>query len=355
MSHKELWDENHNNTDKNNNYQYSEIENNNNFQNNKVLNGKSKFILDGAIGDYLTKNYGYKDKDTWTLLYNSADHENKLIDCHLNYLIAGVDIITTNTFRTNPLALEKYNNMKTSSLLNCPEEVLRSVKIAKKSIDIFNNNYGNNKNILIAGSNPPAEDSFSKRNISYEKLKDNHLIHINNLYKSGVDFILNETISGMDEIEIISKLVFNSNIPSAISLMFRSYINKDNKDILIENQTDNNNFNSLNNNYENTLTHRLLIDDFDLNNALQYLDSFQFEFISLNCISQFNFFKFIEDSKDNFPVKNNKFGFYYNNYFKECMNWEKALKITKKFNPIVIGGCCGVYPEDIKDLIKFID
>ena len=85
-------------------------------------------------------------------------------------------------------------------MLNIPNDVFvkKSVEIAVELKKEFN--------VLIAGSNAPAEDCYQKeRLVSEEALIENHKNHIEWLYSSGCDFILNETQSHLDEIDIISR------------------------------------------------------------------------------------------------------------------------------------------------------
>jgi len=145
-------------------------------------------VLDGAYGSLFEENGIIKKNKIWSanvLLHN----EENLLNLHKQYIQAGADIITTNTFRTNPAVLIPKN-------INYKILVKRAVQIAKNAID--------GKNIILAGSNPPAEDCYQKeRTLSKKKLINNHMNHITELYNNDVNFILNETISHLDEIEII--------------------------------------------------------------------------------------------------------------------------------------------------------
>ncbi len=120
---------------------------------------------------------------------------------------AGADIITTNTFRTNPAAFEGAGYPFDSKY------VKEAVKIAKSAAE--------NTKVIIAGSNPPAEDCYQKeRNITYNQLEKNHFKHIELLMVNGVDFILNETQSHFDEIKIICTYCSRNNIPYIVSFYF---------------------------------------------------------------------------------------------------------------------------------------
>lgn len=129
-------------------------------------------------------------------------------ELHNSYLNAGADIITTNTFRTNPVAVD-------SSGLT-----IDKVKFVESSVELAKRNIYDGK-VLIAGSNAPAEDCYQKkRTISRQELIDNHQTHISLLYEFGSDFILNETQSHFDEIEIICEFCAKENFPFVISIYF---------------------------------------------------------------------------------------------------------------------------------------
>ena len=163
-------------------------------------------VLDGAIGTLLIERNYISDKLLWTSLLNMTSPV-VVQSIHKEYIEAGADIITTNTFRTNPTAVKKSN-----LLFSLEEFVRKSVKIA---VDL------KNENLVIAGCNAPAEDCYQiERNISKYELEYNHKKHIELLSENGCDIILNETISHWDEIEIICKYCAGSSLPYIISLYF---------------------------------------------------------------------------------------------------------------------------------------
>jgi len=64
-------------------------------------------ILDGAMGSLLESYYSL-DKVLWSSILNIYSPD-KIIEIHKKYLDAGAEILTTNTFRTNPAAVEASN------------------------------------------------------------------------------------------------------------------------------------------------------------------------------------------------------------------------------------------------------
>ena len=163
-------------------------------------------ILDGAMGSLLQQRGYILDDKIWGTNINKL-YPGEVLKIHNEYIEAGADIITSNTFRTNPAAFTgsgyKFN----------PQYTFEAVSLAKKAVG--------KSRILLAGSNAPAEDCYkNERDISYDKLKINHINHIDLLLDSGVDFILNETQSHLDEIEIICEYCSTYNIHFIVSLFF---------------------------------------------------------------------------------------------------------------------------------------
>lgn len=164
-------------------------------------------ILDGAMGSMLQQGGADTSSPLWSSLANIQNREI-VLKTHLSYIEAGADIITTNTFRTNPYALQN-----SSLRINQKQFVKSSVDIALEA--------KKNLPILIAGSNAPAEDCYQiERNITYKELEVNHSKHIELLWDSGCDFILNETQSHIDEIRIICEFCSKNGIPFVLSLFF---------------------------------------------------------------------------------------------------------------------------------------
>ncbi|MDH7605203.1 MAG: homocysteine S-methyltransferase family protein [Melioribacter sp.] len=277
---------------------------------------KRPLILDGAMGSLLIEK-GIKNHPVlWTSLSN-LENPGTVKSIHLEYINSGADIITTNTFRTNPISVKKSNEN-----IDIYEFVKSAIQLAKDA-----RNY---KKIIIAGSNAPAEDCYQKeRTISKSELEYNHKTHIKILWDNSVDIIWNETQSHMDEIEIICKYCSDNNIPFIVSLFF-----DDNLKILSgENLVD----------------------------VVNYINSHDAIAVGFNCVKPETFFKYIE--KYSLPER---WGFYFNcgagNYSDEFITCgitpKHYAKITKQllpFNPIFIGSCCGSNPEHTKAIKELLN
>ena len=238
-----------------------------------------------------------------------------IIQIHKEYIEAGADIITTNTFRTNPAANEKTKKKMKSN-------VQQAVKLAKVA--------SHGLNVYIAGSNAPAEDCYQKeRNISNQKLELNHKYHIDLLIDNGVHFILNETQSHLDEIKIIVDHCCKNNIPYVISLYLTESI--------------------------------ALLSGESLDYTLSIILEYEPLAIGLNCITS-DLFKNVREQ-----VSNKYFwGFYLNcgsgkptdETIKCGVNPEEYIKIVQesmKYYPSYVGSCCGSNPNHIRRIREYLD
>jgi methionine synthase I (cobalamin-dependent) len=273
-------------------------------------------ILDGAIGTKLIEHNANYSKTLWTSIFNISNPE-LVLKLHKEYVESGADIITTNTFRTNYLAYKNsYLDLSYSSLIQ------KSVSIAIEARET--------KNILIAGSNAPAEDCYQvNRTISLFDLVDNHHRHIDELINAGVDFILNETQSHFDEIKIITEYCYTNKFPFVISLYF-------NDDL------------------------RLLSGE-NVSEIIEYLIPFKPLALSFNCISPKQLYSMLNEIE----LKAN-WGFYLNCGDENNLNNKLKCSLTTDLyidnvshlpqtNYIFIGACCGSSPSHIKMIKRYLD
>jgi len=276
---------------------------------------KRPLILDGAMGSLLQQKGFESCGASWMTEVNEKDPD-KIIKIHKQYIDAGADIITTNTFRTNPVALDA------AEAVNVSEYVKNAVKLAKVSVG--------NSSIFIAGSNPPAEDCYqTKRLINNEILELNHHNHIDLLIDNGVDFILNETFGHLDEIMIVCNYCSSKNIPYIISLYLTDELS------LLSGET--------------------------LEDTLNFIKEHNPLAIGLNCISLEHFEKTFKSIDLNY-----NWGFYLNCGFDEHHVNEIKCRISPRiygetvkkyleYQPSFIGACCGSSPEHIKAIKRILD
>jgi methionine synthase I (cobalamin-dependent) len=272
-------------------------------------------ILDGAMGSLL-QQMGYKpDSNIWMTSLNRSLPEI-IKSVHESYIDSGANIITTNTFRTNPSALFRVGMLNSAPLV---KEAVNLVKESVKDLSVY-----------IAGANAPAEDSYQKnRNLSYNQLEINHKIHIDLLKENDVHFILNETQSHIDEIKIICHHCQSNNIPYVISILFDEDLN--------------------------------IISGESVDYVCKYIMEHEPLAIGFNCIAP----RLFEHLMEKLEIEFN-WGFYLNcggeDYFKrkietlvDPISYIKIIEKFITFNPSFIGACCGSTPAHIKEIKKFLD
>ena len=93
------------------------------LENNKII------ILDGGMGAELEKNGAHMDKHMWCGKC-SVDHPELVRKVHEDYINAGADVITTNTYSTTPISMRQYGYEDSIEKFN-----QKSVKIAREAIE----------------------------------------------------------------------------------------------------------------------------------------------------------------------------------------------------------------------------
>jgi len=276
---------------------------------------KRPLILDGAMGSLLQQRGVKMHSALWMSLANLENPEI-VKGIHDEYIEAGADIITTNTFRTNPLAINRLTSKKIKGL------VRKAVNIARAA--------AGDLPVLIAGSNAPAEDCYQvKRTITKKELEANHKSHIEELYSNGCHFILNETQSHFDEIKIISNYCSDNSIPYVISLFFGNDLN--------------------------------ILSGENLSEIIKFIKDRNALAIGFNCILPSTMIKTKR------LIKNTKhWGFYlncgdgaYTDDNIECgispKEYAKHVAEYTTLSPSFIGACCGSGPEHIRELKNITD
>lgn len=272
-------------------------------------------ILDGAIGSYLQQKKINTSGRLWSSLAN-IEKPQAVFKLHKAYINAGADIITTNTFRTNPEAAKESNEYNSSVLVKA------ATQLAKEAV--------NDLPVFIAGSNAPAEDCYqAKRTINRKRLEKNHKAHIDLLISNGAHFILNETQSHFDEIKIIGEYCFKNNIPYILSIFVNDKL-------------------------------RILSGE-KVEEIISFVNDHNPLAISFNCIKLQTFDKVYKKNKPDY-----NWGFYLNcgsgDYIDEIITCgvspkEYSQYISNKLKkmPSFMGACCGSSPKHIKEIKRLLD
>jgi methionine synthase I (cobalamin-dependent) len=192
-----------------------------------ILSQPGKLILDGATGTELHRRGVDTGLPLWSAnaLLNDKD-SNILRQIHVDYLNAGADIITTNTFRTHRRALAPSLHADDALALT-----RRAVEVARGAIESVNPASPK----FIAGSISTLEDCYRPDLVpSDDELRAEHSERVHHLIECGVDLILIETINTIREALMIAKLATITGTPVVVSFV----CNKDGKLLSGESLTD---------------------------------------------------------------------------------------------------------------------
>ncbi|HSS95071.1 MAG TPA: methionine synthase, partial [Candidatus Dormibacteraeota bacterium] len=160
-------------------------------------------IFDGSIGVLLQRQglteedwRGERFRDHPKLLKNNVDILNlsrpEIVSrIHRDYLEAGADLITTNTFTATPISQADYGLEDLAYEIN-----VAGARLAREAAQAYENRF-------VAGSlgptnvtlslSPKVEDP-SYRDVTFDQLRDGYAIAARGLRDGGVDFLLIETI-----------------------------------------------------------------------------------------------------------------------------------------------------------------
>lgn len=267
-------------------------------------------ILDGAMGSLLQMNGITADRKRWMTDANT-ENPDAVLKIHQDYIAAGADIITANTFRTNPAALGFHDQHEVN------RQVTAAVSLAQRARGSLD--------IIIAGSNAPAEDCYqSERQLSLHQLEQNHSEHIDLLISSGCDFVLNETQSHLDEIGFICSYCHLNDIPFVMSLYF---------------------------------THELkILSGEDIRDVVKFVQNYNPAAIGFNCITPEDMINLVRTVQIDF-----RWGYYLNTGCGDVNSkniscgidagsFIQTVKILDAYSPCFVGACCGSDSKHIQSL-----
>lgn len=169
-------------------------------------------LLDGATGTELTR----RGVDTGLPLWSAnalltEEGRQMLQQIHADYLAAGAEVITANTFRTHVRALAPSGNgRRAAELTRCAVELARAA-IAETP--------GNTPR-FVAGSISTLEDCYSPHLVPPEdECRAEHSERVHHLVECGVDLFLLETFNTIREAVIAAKLATLTGMPAIVSFV----------------------------------------------------------------------------------------------------------------------------------------
>ena len=176
--------------------------------------GKDKVLLmDGAMGTELIREGLDLSLPLWSGDINLT-HPGYVSKIHEEYVQAGADIVTTNTFRTSPRTYIHAGYSKLEARERARKSLNSAVDLAKKVAG---------EKCYVAGSIAPLEDCYSPERFPGD---EDGLREFNELGKwlasAGVDFLLFETMGCGKEINAALQATSDINIPRWISLILKN-------------------------------------------------------------------------------------------------------------------------------------
>lgn len=177
-----------------------------------LFSRSTHLILDGATGTELNRRGVDTGLPLWSANALMNDRDAGILEnIHLDYLRAGADIISTNTFRTHRRALAPSGNSDRAL-----ELTRRAVEIARAAIARM----PSDKPRFVAGSISTLEDCYRPDLVPHDdELQFEHSERIRHLIDSGVDLILIETINTIREAIAIVKLAAIPGTPVIVSFV----------------------------------------------------------------------------------------------------------------------------------------
>lgn len=299
-------------------------------------------IGDGGLGtEFIKKDLNNKQAP---FTYNLNKPE-LVANIHLDYLKAGSNIITTNTFSANQLYLKKDKNYSNLSITELKNEIIKinksGAKITVNTRDNFIEENPDRYSALVAGSIGPTgseEAIFPDKNSNQEKLVETFDNQIKALISGGVDLILFETFSYHLELKAALEALEEFDLPAIVNMSFDNYTNTNYGT----------NIDDFANLINSSAKNKILAAGFNcITPEPGYQETIR-SFIDRTEIPlsiYFNAGKPELNMKTGQTVYRSK-----DNYFQEIKN---ILKLNKP-ETLIIGGCCGTSPNTIRKLQNLI-
>lgn len=173
------------------------------------LRSDTPLLFDGATGTELHR----RGVDTTLPLWSARallEAPDVLREIHRDYVQAGADILTTNTFRTH------RRNLSRAGMGERAGELTRlAVEIAQECARA-----GAGRHVFVAGSIAPLEDCYSPTLVPPDaELAREHAELARNLAAAGVDFLLVETMNTVREVAAATRAAVATGLPAVASVV----------------------------------------------------------------------------------------------------------------------------------------
>jgi 5-methyltetrahydrofolate--homocysteine methyltransferase len=298
-------------------------------------------VFDGAMGTSL-QNMNLTADDFGGEQYNGCNdylvisRPEAVAAVHRSFLEVGVDVLETDTFRSNRLTLAEYGLQERTLQIN-----RRAAEIARALADEFSQS---GQERFVAGSigpsgKLPSMDDPELSNITYDELADVFREQAVGLIQGGVDLLLIETSQDILEVKAAITGIQQAFDETGVYLPIQAQVTLD-------------------------TTGRMLLGT-DIGAVESILEGMSIDVIGLNCSTGPDFMRApIEtlgeisplpvscipnaglplnvDGKAVYPMEPGPFA-------------EELTEFVEKYGVNVVGGCCGTTPEHLRLLVQSLD
>jgi len=167
------------------------------------LNNKEILLLDGGVSTEIRRRGVALDKNVWSGLATKTNPD-EVRQVHADYIQAGAQIITANTYSTARHVLESINLGQESKLLN-----LKSVQLAQQARDEVAN-----EEVFIAGSMSSMPPLTSHREVAVDgQIESSYQELAEGLADAGVDLIIAEMMRDIENASMVIKAAVSTGLP----------------------------------------------------------------------------------------------------------------------------------------------
>jgi 5-methyltetrahydrofolate--homocysteine methyltransferase len=295
-------------------------------------------VFDGAMGTSL-QNMNLTADDFGGEQYNGCNdylvisRPEAVAAVHRSFLEVGVDVLETDTFRSNRLTLAEYGLQERTLEIN-----RRAAEIARALADEFSQ--GGQERFVAGSMGPsgklPSMDDPELSNITYDELADVFREQAVGLIQGGVDLLLIETSQDILEVKAAITGIQQAFDETGVYLPIQAQVTLD-------------------------TTGRMLLGT-DIGAVESILEGMSIDVIGLNCSTGPDFMRApIEtlgevsplpvscipnaglplnvDGKAVYPMEPGPFA-------------EELTEFVEKYGVNVVGGCCGTTPEHMRLLVQ---
>jgi S-methylmethionine-dependent homocysteine/selenocysteine methylase len=179
----------------------------------KRLTGAQPLLLDGATGTELNRRGVNTDLPLWSARA-LVEAPGTLQHVHADYVRAGADVVTANTFRTHRRSLAAGGLGERAA-----ELTRQAVALARAAVEDAHPG----RPVYVAGSIAPLEDCYSPELVPpQDECEHEHAEMAQHLAAAGVDLMLVETMNTIREAQAATRAARASGLPVFTSFVCRS-------------------------------------------------------------------------------------------------------------------------------------